>query len=623
MVRAVLSVLAAAALLIGCKAQVRPPVGADDGSIPLDAPGACNDALPVEPASTPFALRYDQIGYAWGGRLWAVVVGQGEPAPAFRIYATATRCFVGDGVAGPRVLDARSRAGTALTGDRVDLSAIPGPGEYLVVLADGARFGPIVVADDPHEVALSLVSRFLRSQRCGATTAEASHHGACHLHASLTDGDRATASGDGVAVDDGYRGDVSETTGPAVDGEGGWHDAGDYIKFLGTTSFTLAVDLIALRDRGAALKRRLGAAPVEELRTELRWGLDWVVKMIGGDAYYHQVSGERDHQAGFRKPDDDTEHPVRGYAHRPVFRLAPGRGGNLLGRAAAALAAGSEVYADDPPYAARLLEVARRAYAEGKRRMMAQSPDPTDFYGEGSVTDDLALGAAVLARVTGEAAYRADALTYAQGLDPDPGSPIYWGGVDALALIETALAFADGSPERAAMATKLAALAAPIEASDGAPRGPGAAFGYALADFGNGTIEQSLGAAAVCLAARRLGGHDACVEVARSQLHWLYGQNPFGVSFQIGAGKVFPHHPHHALVETAGFVLEGAIVGGPTGIDVIRGDLPVPGPTAPFAKWSTDDLFYEDVVDNWVVNEPAIDFSAPLVYVVAELPDGD
>jgi len=588
----------------------------DGGTAP--PPPACRADLPAEPASTPYALRYDQLGYSTGARLWAVVLGAGQPAPRFRVYDVASRCWVADGTAGPRVVDAQSRAGTPLTGDRVDLSGIPGPGQYLVVLEDGARFGPITIGEAPYAPSITKLVAFLREQRCGATTAAISRHGACHLFASLGDGDPATHSGDGVAVDDGYAGSVTAQTGPAVDVEGGWHDAGDYIKFTGTTAFTLAVDLIALRDHRDALVRALGDTGYDELRRELRWGLDWLLAMLRGPTLYHQVSGERDH-SGFRRPDDDTATPIDGYDQRPVFRFGAGRGANILGRAAAAFAAGAQVFADDPAYAAELLDAARRVYAAGKGRPAAQNPVPEDFYGEGSYRDDLALGAAALARVTGEDTFRAEALDLARKLEPRTGEPIYWGGVDALALLETALAYPADAPERAELAARLGSIADPILASDTAPRGAGGAFGYALEHFGNGTIEQSLGAACVCLAARRLGGHDGCLEVARSQLHWLFGLNPFGESFQIGVGTQFPQRPHHGLASTAGLVLDGAIVGGPTAIDEIDGWLPVPGADDPFARWSTDALFYQDSDENWVVNEPAIDFTAPLVFAIAEL----
>src|SRR5206468_1976856 len=116
---------------------------------------------------------------------------------------------------------------------------------------DGARFGPIHVGRRRFGPALARLVHFLRIQRCGRTSPELSRHGACHLYASVRDRNPATASGDGVAVDDGYGGAVSDTTGPAVDVEGGWHDAGDHIKFVGTTAFMLVCDLVALRDQVA------------------------------------------------------------------------------------------------------------------------------------------------------------------------------------------------------------------------------------------------------------------------------------------------------------------------------------------------------------------------------------
>src|SRR5262249_55980282 len=155
-----------------------------------------------------------------------------------------------------------------------------------------------------------------------------------------------THSGDGVAVDDGASAiDKGYASGPLVDAQGGWHDAGDYLKFVGTTAYVLAVELLALRDHRAAL-----GPDADVLAAELRWGLDWLLKMVAGAEPYYQVGGEGDHEVGWRLPEDDTKKPIASYDQRPVFRMGKGKGRNLLGRAAAAFAYGSEVYASDKAF---------------------------------------------------------------------------------------------------------------------------------------------------------------------------------------------------------------------------------------------------------------------------------
>jgi hypothetical protein len=223
-----------------------------DGGVDGAREAAIDCTLPRQLVGSAYRLRYDQVGYDSGGARWAVLVSPGLPATGYRVYDVAAQCFVGGGTSGPRVLDTTSRAGTRLTGDRVDLSSMQA-GNYLVVLDDGTRFGPIPVAPAVHARVLAPLLDFFAAQRCGPTTQAISHHGPCHLFASIA----SAHSGDGVAVNDGYTGPVTAATGPAVDVEGGWHDAGDYLKFVGTTSYVLAVELVALRDHGAVI--RLGA----------------------------------------------------------------------------------------------------------------------------------------------------------------------------------------------------------------------------------------------------------------------------------------------------------------------------------------------------------------------------
>jgi endoglucanase len=270
-----------------------------------------------------------------------------------------------------------------------------------------------------------------------------------------------------------------------------------------------------------------------------------------------------------------------------------------------------------------MLDLARVVYTEATKRPKPQQPDPIDFYFEDTFEDDLALGAATLAQVTGDAALKAEALTHARAAAAHVGGAIYWGDITPIALMQTGLLYPDGSAERSEMATKLSAMVKDIAASATQPKGAGAAFHYALEAFGNGTCEESLGAAAACLASRRLRSDAGaeCAEVARSQLHWLFGQNPFGLSFMIGLGAKYPQHPQYSAASALGFQVTGAIVGGPTSLAVLKSDAPEVKllTSGPSYQWSTKDLMYEDNVENYVTNEPAIDFEAPLLFTLAEL----
>jgi hypothetical protein len=582
--------------------------------------------LPPVGTNTGYVLRYDQLGYLTQGVNWAMLLSHGKPAPAYQLVDDKG-CAVGKStMASPRAVDATSRAGSKITGDRIDLSAIKTPGTYWVVV-DGARFGPIKVGDDVYANLLPTMLAFLKEQRCGNTTVAISKHDACHLFSSVT---AAGHSGDGVAVADGTTTNITFASGPAVDAEGGWHDAGDYIKFVGTTAFVLSVDLLALRDHPTAFASSKLGNVAADFKAEMRWGLDWLMKMIGGPTLYHQCSGEKDHDPDPRIPEADTTTAIPGYAQRPLFKFADGKGANLIGRGAAALALGSVVWkTEDPAYSAKLLAAARSAYAAYPTRKSDQNPDPVDFYQENTYSDDMAFGAAELALATGEQPFKDDAVKYARIVDTTstPAKPMYWGDTTAMGLLETGRIFPVGDPIRMEMAGLLKDIALPMLQSATAPTGPGAPYHYALDAFDNGTVEQSLGAASVCLAARRLGGNDACDQVGRDQLHWMLGLNPFGYSFLIGAGATYPKHPQHAWAQKTGKEITGAIVGGPTGMkvlmDVASGDPSLQLPTAmsPLAEWSTDDLVYEDDVTNYVVNEPAIDFTAPLVFVLAELAD--
>jgi glycosyl hydrolase family 9 len=160
------------------------------------------------------------------------------------------------------------------------------------------------------------------------------------------------------------KGDLTPT-GTVVDASGGWWDAGDYLKFVQTTSYAEALMLVGIRD----FPHQMGSdSSISNFVKEANFGLDWLQRMWNDDsaALYYQVgigSGnfgfENDHSI-WRLPQEDdsfgdTQSKYRYIRHRPVLIAAPAGSKispNLSGRLAADFALCFTVYrTSDPAYA--------------------------------------------------------------------------------------------------------------------------------------------------------------------------------------------------------------------------------------------------------------------------------
>jgi endoglucanase len=153
-------------------------------------------------------------------------------------------------------------------------------------------------------------------------------------------------------------------TGAVIDASGGWWDAGDYLKFVQTHSYTVALMLIGVRD----FPNQMGAGSGgSNFTAEARFGLDWLQKMWDDNSktFYYQVgigngnsSTVSDHDIWRLPQADDTfqgcTSNFRYICHRPVFINTAGGAGaqispNLAGRMAASQAECFQVFrASDP-----------------------------------------------------------------------------------------------------------------------------------------------------------------------------------------------------------------------------------------------------------------------------------
>jgi hypothetical protein len=466
---------------------------------------------------------------------------------------------------------------------RAGLGSVP-PGAYRVrVPALGLTSRPWAVRAEGSADAIDQILRFFAANRDGDEPSPI--HDPAHLHDAMVRG----------GPHDGERLDLT----------GGWMDAGDMIHFAQTTSFAAAILEAAAR---------LDPARAPKLDAEARVGIRWLVKAHPSPGLFvAQVGDERDHDLGFRDPAGDDRSPKPGIGRRRAYPGIPGGGigGDIAGKAAAALA-----LAHDRGGGATLLAQARSWYAAGRAAARPTPRLPGGFYRDRLWKDSMAAGAAALYRSTGEQRYLADAIRYLRSDQSRADGTL--GAVDSFASFAAAdLCGALGAPalggasDRGLACRRLREFGeiAVEQARDNAFGMPGF--------FTWGTTAQNGASGALAGLAGCASGLDGGRSVAAGARDYLLGRNPFGRSFVVGYGPGAPRHPHHWASVFGDALPKGAVVGGPAPIAQIRGEgFQVRDPhNSPFAS-------YEDRRADYVTSEPALDYAASSILLLATLDAG-
>ena len=345
---------------------------------------------------------------------------------------------------------------------------------------------------------------------------------------------------------------------------------------------------------------------VPDLLDEARWNLRWMLAMQdphdGG--VYHKLTNLR--FDGMVMPRDARER-----------RYVVQKGTAAALDFAAVMAQAARVYAPFearfPGEPARMRQAAEQAWrwAQAHPDVAYVQPDDvhTGAYGDASFDDEFAWAAAELFLLTGDAGYLRAFERHAAA--PDVPS---WARVGSLGWSSLAR-HRDRLPDDAIRArvdagidTLAASLADRVQAS---------AWGIAMQaeDFVWGSNAQALNQAMMLLQGYRLSGRRAYLDAAQSQLDYVLGRNPLGVSFVTGHGLRTPMHIHHRPSQADGVAepVPGWLSGGPNPRQQDAGDCPVPYPSMlPARAWLDHDCSYAS-------NEVAINWNAPLVYVAAAI----
>ncbi len=562
-------------------------------------------------------LRYNQVGYRSSDIKSAVAFSKTKLPDSFDVINDATQkvIFHGDS----KTLRGQ-RWGQFDYHAELDFSQMKQPGTYHLAMGK-AKSPSFTIAADVYRAVPDELLEFMREQRCGYNP---------FLDVKCHQLDGRTAYG-------------PETNGTSVDSRGGWHDAGDLLKYLLTSGNATAQMLLAYKlepdvfaDHFNALGQP-GTNGIPDVLDEARWGLDWMLRLHPKpDQLYHQVADDRDHTT-FRLPQNDTADYGWGKGGARVVYFADGKPqglkqyqsestgvANLAGRYAAAMALAYQIWKDDPQqsnFARRCLQAGIEVYQLGRAKEGVQQGNSYGApyrYAETTWADDMEWGAAELFHATGETQYLADAKRYAQIIQSESwmgkeqtGHYQYYPFMNAghFALYDSvdrdfqkilAGYYREGIERCLAMAKKN-------------PYRVGVPFIWCSNNL-------TVALATQILLYERMTGDMQYHGFLCAQRDWLLGRNPWGVSMFTGipADGVYPHDVHLQTTSLTHRSVRGALVDGPVYQRIFASLKGVyitePDPLAPFQ----DSLaVYHDSVHDYSSNEPTMDGTASAILLWA------
>jgi endoglucanase len=460
----------------------------------------------------------------------------------------------------------------------VDFSDLTAAGEYYLEVPGVGRSPAFPVRHDVYAFPFYTVMRGFYLWRCG-TAVEGRHnddvfsHAACHMN----DGNELYITGK-----DEIR-----------DGTGGWHDAGDYGKYVSNAGITLGLLFKAWEHfqpnlREFSLDIPETASDMPQYLQELKWETDWLLKME-----YRDDSGRVAHKltrknfSGFIMPEDDHE-----------TRYFVPWGSMATADFAAMMAAAARVFQPyDAEYSELCLQAALRAYGFLTQNPAYHQADQTGFSTGGYEStdgDDRLWAAAEIWEATGDQQALADFEARAGNFRPKIDTDFDWGNVKNLGMLTYLESSRPGRNSELVQQIRESLVQA---ANLIVTRAQAHGYRRGLANYywgANGTVaRQTL----LLQTANRVSPDSKYVHTALDAIAHLFGRNYHRRSYVTGLGIDPPLYPHdrRSGADDVAAPWPGYLVGGGW-----------PGPK----DWKDEEGSYQ-------TNEIAVNWQAALVYALA------
>ncbi len=486
-----------------------------------------------------------------------------------------------------------------LSGDNlqsVDLSDFRQPGEYLV-RAGSVESAPFSISTNAYQATFISLLRSYYLQRCGVILDDpitGLYHAPCHLY------DHNLARAD----------DLHQAS-DQIDATGGWHDAGDYGKYVATTATTIA-RILSLYEQNPSLfwDRQLtipeSGNGTPDILDEMKFGLDWMLRMQRSDGgVYRKLSGT-EWPIGLA-PDEDRQ-------IRYIYGISTPETGKFAG----VMAMAARVFETFDSNLANQYQTAANLawqYLENQSTMQVdwiESDDSgsgkylgSDIDQEESLNtdiDDRFWAATELYISTGAKKYQQYVELY---LPKIPYTLFEWKNLSPLALVDYRLQQRQPISRefQAIIDKKLLERANEILARV-------ENNGYRLANhrfiWGSNKLAAEEGITLVY--AYQISQDQRYQIAALDQLHFLLGRNPFNQTFVTGIGARPVRHVNHLFARAKGLLIPGLVVGGPNSDAQDN-----------IAPKGLGILSYLDDEKSYATNEYAIDYNASLIGLIGLL----
>ena len=516
-------------------------------------------------------INLNQLGYLPDDQKVAVVKSKSKIKGDFTVVDALTGKAVYSGKISRQRYNRASGEQTA----QADFSALKTEGTFKLVAEGYGESFEFKIAHGVYDELLQSTLRFFYLQRCGDDVDdEEFSHPACHTQEAVVYGD----------------------TERAKDVRGGWHDAGDYGRYVVPAAKAVCDLMLALECFPDAFD---GSAPLDEVQYEL----EWMIKMQDDSgAVFHKVTCQK--FPGAVMPQEERDRLV-------LFPVSTTATADF----AASMAVAARVF-KDTSRGEVYLQAAQKAW----QWLEATSPDTKGFvnpplfetgsYGDANDTDERLWALAALYRLTGDEGLLDAMLEYdVEAAKGDFG----WQQVGLYALYEV-LQTVGSKDARFEAFQKRAEKAFLSAASENLANVASDSYGVSLGEYeyywGSNMCVANNGM--LFLLAHKITSDEKYAQAAKKQLDYILGTNTTSYCFVTGFGTLSPILPHHRPSQVVMKPMEGMLVGGP---DFKLED--------PFARANLEDeanaACYIDSVQSYSCNEVTIYWNSPLVFLLAGL----